>query len=638
MTIDARPTTTEPRSRRAILAGALTGLAGLIAGRAAAPNIARAASGDPLIIGSTANNAGTGNTTLTTSSTGTGLLITQNGTGTALRGSAVGPGSIAGFFTAQNGTGISGVTGNAGNYGVFAQNNGAAGTAGALRANGGQNHGIVASTANTAKNAISASTNAEGGVAILAINTNPGFDSTFGTGIRALSGGGTVADIHPGGQGFAAAGEFAGVIGVLAATNSGDTAVIGLGGATGDGVRGIAADGSGVQGSATTGIGVTGISTDGNAVWGHSTNSDGVHGEGGGNGVTGISSNAIASGVYGENVDGYGAAGRATGDGYGVYGVANGAGAGVWGIGTANVATSTGVLGETWATTSDASGVRGKDNGGTATTSGVRGITTSTNGSGISGMANMNSGSASGVLGTGVGIAAGVKGTSVGGAAIVGQTIGGTGVYGTSSAQTGVYGFSTNGTGVFAGASSASATALDVLGKATVTGNLAVSGTVSKGGGSFKIDHPLDPANKFLYHSFVESPDMMNIYNGIATLDAKGEAVVKLPAWFGTLNREFRYQLTPIGKATPDLHVKSKLKGNAFSIGGGSAGQEVSWQLTGIRQDAWANAHRVVVEEAKPKGQKGLYLHPKENSQPASKGIGFAERKAIEARLPKPSA
>ena len=34
---------------------------------------------------------------------------------------------------------------------------------------------------------------------------------------------------------------------------------------------------------------------------------------------------------------------------------------------------------------------------------------------------------------------------------------------------------------------------------------------MSKPGGSFKIDHPVDPACKYLYHSFVESPDMMNV-------------------------------------------------------------------------------------------------------------------------------
>ena len=60
-------------------------------------------------------------------------------------------------------------------------------------------------------------------------------------------------------------------------------------------------------------------------------------------------------------------------------------------------------------------------------------------------------------------------------------------------------------------------------------GNVQVTGNLSKGGGSFKIDHPLDPENKYLYHSCVESDDMMNIYNGNVTLDAKGEAVIQCP-------------------------------------------------------------------------------------------------------------
>src|SRR6478735_5632623 len=77
-------------------------------------------------------------------------------------------------------------------------------------------------------------------------------------------------------------------------------------------------------------------------------------------------------------------------------------------------------------------------------------------------------------------------------------------------------------------------------------GNLRVQGTLSKAAGSFEIDDPLDPANKYLYHSFVESPDMMNIYNGNVTLDSKGEAWVTMPAWFETLNWDFRYQLTSI--------------------------------------------------------------------------------------------
>jgi hypothetical protein len=182
--------------------------------------------------------------------------------------------------------------------------------------------------------------------------------------------------------------------------------------------------------------------------------------------------------------------------------------------------------------------------------------------------------------------------------------------------RTGVYGTSASGYGVYS------------AGNAGVSGNLDITGTLSKGGGSFKIDHPLDPANKFLYHSFVESPDMKNVYDGVVTLDAKGEATVTLPAWFETLNRDTRIQLTAVGEFSP-LYVKTKLQNGAFSIAGGKAGQEVYWQLTGIRKDAWADAHRIPVEEDKPAAERGLYLHPTEHGQPVAKGIDAVRNAAI---------
>jgi len=127
--------------------------------------------------------------------------------------------------------------------------------------------------------------------------------------------------------------------------------------------------------------------------------------------------------------------------------------------------------------------------------------------------------------------------------------------------------------------------------------------------GTFKIDHPLDPENKYLYHSFVESPDMMNIYNGIVTLGKDGSAEVTLPDWFEALNREFRYQLTCIGGFAP-VYVAKKVNGNRFKIAGGKPGMEVSWQLTGVRKDAYAETHRIQVEEMKPIAERGSYLHP----------------------------
>jgi hypothetical protein len=155
-------------------------------------------------------------------------------------------------------------------------------------------------------------------------------------------------------------------------------------------------------------------------------------------------------------------------------------------------------------------------------------------------------------------------------------------------------------------------------------GDVVVGGTLKKSAGSFKIDHPLDPANKYLYHSFVESPDMMNIYNGIATLNSEGRAEVALPAWFEALNSDFRCQLTAIGGPGPNLHISRKVQNLSFEIAGGEAGLEVSWQLTGIRHDAYANAHRIPVEEDKPAAEKGYYLSPESLGQPEEKSINWA--------------
>jgi hypothetical protein len=157
-------------------------------------------------------------------------------------------------------------------------------------------------------------------------------------------------------------------------------------------------------------------------------------------------------------------------------------------------------------------------------------------------------------------------------------------------------------------------------------GDVDVTGNLSKGSGSFKIDHPLDPANKYLYHSFVESPDMMNIYNGNAVLDKHGRAWIELPEWFEVLNREFRYQLTAIGAPGPNLYIAQEIEGNRFKIAGGKPGMRVSWQVTGVRQDPYAEAHRIKVEEDKPSDERGYYLHPKEYSQPEEKGIQYAHK------------
>jgi hypothetical protein len=302
-------------------------------------------------------------------------------------------------------------------------------------------------------------------------------------------------------------------------------------------------------------------------------------------GVYGLSN--TGSGVYGSSTFGNGVSGNSPGAGVGVYGHSD-SGPGVIG----NSTSASGVSGFS----TSGFGVRGYS----ISSPGVNGY--SAGSYGVEGVSNTNSG----VRGTSNGYAAGVYGTSINGYGVVGYT--------TSNGAYGVYGYSsTDRAGYF-------------------VGNVQVTGNLSKGGGSFKIDDPLDPANKYLYHSFVESPDMKNIYDGNVITDNRGEATVVLPSYFETLNRDFRYQLTTIGQHA-DAWIASKVKDNTFTIKTDKPNVEVSWQITGIRQDPYANAHRIPIEEDKPADERGMYLHPTEWGQPESKGVDYEREQQMQQQM-----
>ena len=153
---------------------------------------------------------------------------------------------------------------------------------------------------------------------------------------------------------------------------------------------------------------------------------------------------------------------------------------------------------------------------------------------------------------------------------------------------------------------------------------------ISKQSGTFKIDHPLDPENKYLCHSFVESPDMKNIYDGTIVTDDQGLAIVYLPSYFEALNTDFRYQLTCIGSFANAI-ILEKIKDNAFTIKTDKPNIEVSWQVTGIRKDAYARDHRIDVEPEKDDFERGTYLYPEGFGQPVSKSLNQVRSKRVEA-------
>ena len=228
---------------------------------------------------------------------------------------------------------------------------------------------------------------------------------------------------------------------------------------------------------------------------------------------------------------------------------------------------------------------------------------------------------------------AGVSGIGGTGGATNAATVGGVGINGVGGSGLGSLGYGGDG-GDFQGgdgplsggfgiyATGGSSTAINGGGTGVVgfpgpggvyggsfAGDVSVGGNLSKSGGSFKIDDPVDPENKYLYHSFVESPDMMNIYNGNAITDGSGTAVVTMPGYFEALNSDFRYQLTVIGQFAQAI-VGSKISNGSFVIKTDKPGVEVSWQVTGIRRDAWAVAHRIPNEVEKEAENKGHFLHP----------------------------
>jgi hypothetical protein len=273
--------------------------------------------------------------------------------------------------------------------------------------------------------------------------------------------------------------------------------------------------------------------------------------------------------------------------------------AGVYGVGV----NTTGVLGESVNRT----GVIGNHTG-EGTAPGVLGRTyaTSANATAVTGVVvPTNPGSSS----------AAVRGTNYG----IGPD--GIGVWGEQfGTGYGVYGYTPNGGyGVVGsnGGSNSSGFAGVFGGRVVVNGNFSVNGSKA-----FVIDHPLDPANKLLYHFAVESPEVRNQYDGMVTLDQDGRAVVQLPDYFDALNadEDIHYQLTCVGSYAP-VYIEQEVDGNQFTIAGGSPGLKVSWQISALRDDPYLRDNRVETETDKTGDEIGRYWYPAGYGQPAEQSL-----------------
>jgi len=567
---------------------------------------------------------------------------------TTLEVDSAGATAILGKANATSGgvNGVSGQSASSGGIGVFGTNtatSGGIGVLGTTSATSGFAVGVEGQSSSPAGNAVFGQNLATTGSAQGVVGISA---STSGTGVS--------------GNALATSGNTNGMLGIAASPNG--NGVLGTNNATTGfavGVNGqtYSPNGTGVNGvnNATTGgNGVQGWSnatSNGNGIFGstNSTNGNGVIGINNATstfavGVNGQTFSPNGTGVNGLNLattGGNGVQGQsnATSNGNGVFGVtASTNGNGVLGISNATTTFAVGVNGQT--SSPSGTGVNGLNlattggNGGNFTSNATSGFsngvyaqTSSTNGNGVFAINTAASGFAIGVQGTtNSSGGAGVFGlnNSAGGFGLDGQAgAGGTALFAVSQTcdssgctlQPGLGGEFVVGTGGtllsgYGGSYGNQVFYVDAAGNGYFAGNLKVTGKMTKGSGSFQIDHPLDPANKYLSHSFVESPDMMNVYNGVTRLNARGEAWVDLPDYFEALNGDFRYQLTAIGAPAPRLYVAREVSHNRFKIAGGRPGGRVSWQVTGIRHDPYANAHRIVVTEEKPQAEKGHYLHP----------------------------
>lgn len=123
----------------------------------------------------------------------------------------------------------------------------------------------------------------------------------------------------------------------------------------------------------------------------------------------------------------------------------------------------------------------------------------------------------------------------------------------------------------------------------TVENGLTVTGALSKGSGSFRIDHPLKPETHQLVHSFIEGPKADLIYRGSATLSA-GYAVIDIDESAGMTSGTFQALCSDVqcfvSNNSSFVAVKGSVSGKFLTISAEtSCNDVVDWMVIGERCD-----------------------------------------------------
>ena len=147
-----------------------------------------------------------------------------------------------------------------------------------------------------------------------------------------------------------------------------------------------------------------------------------------------------------------------------------------------------------------------------------------------------------------------------------------------------------------------------------VSGNASITGSISKGSGSFKINHPLDSKKDThnLVHSFLEGPQADLIYRGTVDL-VDGVANVNIDTASGMTDGTFVLLCREVQSFTTNesgwTAVRSSVDGNILTIEAqdNTCTDSISWMVVGERQDqhmyeaGWTDENgKVIVEPLIP--------------------------------------
>lgn len=155
---------------------------------------------------------------------------------------------------------------------------------------------------------------------------------------------------------------------------------------------------------------------------------------------------------------------------------------------------------------------------------------------------------------------------------------------------------------------------------------------------SFVIDHPQDPLNRILRHYCTEGPEPLNVFKGSVRTDEKGYAVVRLPDYYESANRDGAVTLTVVDDGDSEDFVMAKvirggIQNGQFTIRTSVGNTKVFWRVEAVRDDPYIQLVQPKAEYEKPASWRGRYLNPQAFGAKPEQGIHFRAKSAPDLPL-----